>query len=245
MIKRFIVVMLISISSVVSAAPQIAGTVSELRDYLDGVTEVVSIEGSAISKVSSDKAVIKLLISTEAPALAQALMDNSKLRKRIRSQLLNAGVEDRNIRDYKFSSTPEYGFFGDEPKSYKVDNILSVEVISEEQMVKVASISDKERNIRYVSSNPEVDDSEKIRADLLKKALSNAKAKASLYESELGVKLKVISFSESSFSTLDAQEMPMRRDKQAIYSSAATSNTQFGESRFVMAVTVKYRVVAQ
>jgi hypothetical protein len=56
--KRFLLATLIFISCNVSAAPKIEGTVSELQGYLDGVTEVVQIEGTAISKVSSDKAVI-------------------------------------------------------------------------------------------------------------------------------------------------------------------------------------------
>jgi uncharacterized protein YggE len=242
--KRLLVVVLISITGIVNAEPIIKGTASELRGHLEGVTEVVNIEGSAISKVSSDKAVIKLLILTEAPTLAQALVANSKLRKRVRTQLASSGIEESSIKDYKFSSTPDFGLFSDQPKSYKVDNILSVEVASEEQMVKVASIADREKSIRYISSSAEVGDSETIRADLLKKALSNAKRKASFYESELGVKLKVVSFSETSFNSIEPQEVPGRRDKRAIYSSAAPSEAQFGYSKFIMSVTVKYRVVS-
>ncbi len=241
--KQIFAVILISISSIVFAEPKIEGTVSELKEYLEGVTELVYVEGSATSKVSSDRAVIKLLIWSESPSLAKALSSNSKIRKSVRSQLRGAGIDDKNVKEFKFSSTPEYGLFGDEPKSYKVENILSVVVESEEQMVKVASISDNEKNIRYVSSNAEVGDKEKIRADLLNKALSNAKKKASLYESQLGVRLTVVSFKESSFKTIEIQEVSsVRKGKMASYSSGSASSSQFGESKFTMAVTVKYRL---
>lgn len=244
--KQFFAVILISISSFAFAEPKIEGTVSELQGFLEGVTELVHIEGSATSKVSSDRAVIKLLIWSESPSLAKALASNSKIRKSVRGQLKGAGIDDQKVKEYKFSSTPEYGLFGDEPKSYRVENILSVVVASEEQMVKVASISDSEKNIRYVSSNAEVGDRDKIRADLLNKALSNAKEKASIYESQLGVRLAVVSFKESSFKTIEAQEVSsMRREKMAGYSSGSASYSQFGESKFTMAVTVKYRLKAK
>lgn len=241
--RRVIIAGLCLISGVTFAEPKLEGTPVELEKYLGGLDKTVMIQGTAETRSSSNKAIIHIVVETESVTLEKALQDNSLIRLRVRAQLKKAGISEENVRGSRFSSTPEYGFFGDEPKSYKVKNSLAIVVMSEEQMIKVASISDKEKNVRYISSKADVGDRLVIRAKLLRDALKSVKTKADIYQDQLGLKLTPISFSEQWHDAVDLELEP-RRYKSNISSVAYRSGKQasFGEAKFVMSVSVKYKL---
>ena len=138
-------ILLTSITSLVNAGPKLEGSASELETYLNGVPKTVEITGTATSINSAHSAVIQLLVQTEAVKLADALIDNRKIRKELRQKLLSSSITEKNIIESKFSSTREYGWFGDEPKAYKVDNYLSVTINTEKEMIETAKMSDSHK----------------------------------------------------------------------------------------------------
>ena len=100
------------------AAPELKGSADELADYLQGVVKTVTLSAQAKQALSLDKAVITLVVGTEANLLSDALKENLSIRQQLRSTLEASGIPKKHIRESRFSSTPEYGIFGDRPKSY-------------------------------------------------------------------------------------------------------------------------------
>ncbi len=242
--KKLLIVLVLLIAKSAYAEPRIEGTISELREYfLSENVNTVVLEATASNKVSYNKAVIKLLIKTENKNLATALEVNSKIRAKIKKMLVSSGIDKKNIKESKFSSTPEYGIFGDEPDSYKVENVLSIVVNTEQQMIKVASISDKEKGVRYVSSKPEIGDRSQIRSELIKGALAKINDKAVIYQNNLKIKLIPESFEDVSFNFIEQEPTPrLKKSKYSSYSSDQVGISSFGETKFSITLRVKFRV---
>lgn len=227
----------------VLAEPELKGSAEVLSSFLDGMPKVVTIAASATEKVAAKKAVMNLLVETEEDALAEALRKNAEIRKKVRSVLSAEGILAADIRESKFSSIPEYGFFGNEPDSYRVSNVLSVGVTSEAQMIAVAEASDQDQQVRYVSSSAKVLDREAVKHQLLKEALLIAKKKAALYEAELGIKLEPAEFQEDSIRFVE--QAPLKRRAQSVASSyvaSAPATTSFGETEFTLSIHVQYKL---
>ncbi len=135
------------------------------------------------------------------------------------------------------------GFFGNEPDSYKVHNTLSITVGTEPQMIQVASISDKEKNVRYVSSKSEIEDQSQIRSDLINKALEKINNKVLIFEKNLKVKLTPESFEDVSFSIIKPEQIPrMQKSKLSSYSSHRGIAADFGQTAFSVTLRVTYQV---
>lgn len=243
--KVMMVIGAICLSHFSFAGTEIKGEPKELEEYLNGIPKTITLDVSVNEKMTSNKALIKLVVETKDSELSSALEENAKTRAKVRKELIVSGVKPEAISESKFSSTPEYGFFGDSPKSYKVSNVISVLVESEEQMVQVASISDDKDSVRYVSSKAEFGEREKLKAQLLEKALVLVKAKAKIYENSLGVKLSPIYFEESMSGGHEKIAMPrIQASKLSSYVLPETRghNVSFGEMKFTLTLIVKYKL---
>ena len=239
-------ILLLVCTQFVFATPEIKGSPGEIKQYLNGIPKVISIRVQADEVVSSQQARIRLLVETESKALSDALRQNQAIRKIIRKKLLGFAIKPDEINESKFSSTPEYGFFGDLPKSYHVSNTLSVLVDSEEKMIAVASIADTEKQVRYLSSKPEIVGKDKIYQKLTDKALQLAKAKADLYQQQLAVKLVPVFVEENTQSVIAqtrlAQDKSLKRGMSSVAYFNPTATSSFGESKLSVNALVQYKV---
>lgn len=241
--KKLLLSLSIFCSFIVTAAPEIKGSPEEIEQYLDAIPKTISISGRAERVLNSTKAKINLSVKTESKSLADALKQNYKIRAGIRKKLLELGIVKSDINESKFSSTPEYGIFGDEPKSYTVSNVLLVLVSSEEQMISVADLSDKDKSIRYLSSKPTIVGEDKIKDELVLEALQSAKEKAQLFEDELDVELVPVQFSESATNVTDQNVMPQSRSKVVSSVISYDKPNGFGEQKLSMTISLTYKLI--
>ncbi|PCJ15451.1 MAG: hypothetical protein COB04_13250 [Gammaproteobacteria bacterium] len=242
--KYAIAVLVACFPLITSAQPNIEGTPGELEAYLTGLPKLVSLSAQASKKAPVNKAVVQLGVKSESESLAEAFQANMNIRLGIRDQLKGLGIKPGDINESKFSSTPEYGYFSEKPKSYKVENILSITVVSESQMVGVASVVDARENVYFIASNAKVGDSGQIEKQLIKKALLKVKEKAALYQEQLGVVLIPVAFTESKYDA-PKPRTKLRLQKSSLSSFSETqadTRTSFGESKHTMAVTVTYEI---
>ena len=233
-------------SGFVLASPELKGTPEVIEQYLNALPKIITIQASADKVVSSNKARIKLLVETNAKGLADALQKNYNIRVNVRKKLKEIGIDASSINESKFSSTPEYGIFGDMPKSYNVTNTLSILVNSEVQMISVANISDTNKNVRYLSSRPEMLGQDKSYNELLKKAIQAAKEKAELYQQALNIKLVPVYFDENAMGVTELDKISKRGIlKKSSYSSVTSSPgfaANFGETKLSVQIRIKYKV---
>lgn len=252
--KKLVTAMMIGmLVTAAQAEPEIKGTPSELTTYLSGIPKVVNISGESEVKVQADRAFVKLNVTTEGRSLQEALNKNAKLRQEVREELTKKGIPEDNISGSKFSSQPEYGFFSDKAKSYKIDNTIRVIIADESQFRVVAASIDEHKEVEYDGVEFEHSGEEELKERALKQACEAATRKRRLYEENLDVKLKPRSFTDEQV----YKDLPMPMQKAAYnlasaqsigvsaYTDAApapTTISQFGEIKYKAMVTIQYEI---
>lgn len=193
-----------------ASATELKGQPEELRRFLHPVENIVTLTGEGKETAYSDKAIVNLIITTEEDGLADSLKKNSDLRSVVVKTLIEKGINQNNIKTSKFSTSPQFGWFGDSPNSYKIINRMSVNIINEKQLQEIAKISDANKEIELANTNYVHTKKDEFLLKVKKKALNDAMKQKAFYESSLGVKLITRNFRNSNSgytATRGAQEL--------------------------------------
>lgn len=254
MVKRLFVVLMVAASLPALAEPEIKGNPSELRQFLHPQDEVVTIYGEAEEKAYTDKAVISLVITTEDKLLAASIEANSKLRERVTKQLVKAGIAGDDIKSSKFSTSPQYGWFGKKPDNYKVVNRMAISITDERHLKEVAAIADIHPEIELSNTVFEHTQKDKFKEQVKLKALDNVMKQKAMYERNLGVKLVPVGFKDTKISHVPTQgaavleEVVVRGIRAGGYSSksdyapAQSREASFDEIRYQASISVDFKI---
>ncbi len=193
--KKIIAVILLAMaSSGLVANTELKGKPEDLREFLHPKDRIVSIFATAEEKAYSDKAIISLIISTEDKALSGSLAKNSRLRENISKQLVNAGINQESIKSSKFSTSPQYGWFGKKPTSYKVVNRMAVSITEENQLKEIALVADTQEAVELSDTSFEHTKKDELEDKVKEQALAKVMKQKAFYEKSLGIKLIPIGF---------------------------------------------------
>jgi len=118
----FTSLLLLTYSGFAIAALEVQGTPAELRSIIYPTERIVNITEQVEETAYSDTAVVNLVVTTEDKLMAQSIANNTAQRAAITKQLTEGGITSENIKSSKFSTSPQYGWFGKKPSSYKVIN---------------------------------------------------------------------------------------------------------------------------
>jgi uncharacterized protein len=195
--QKLFICLLLCISSTVIAKPELKGSPEELRQFLHPSERIVSLHGQAEEKAYSDRAIISLAITTEDKQLSNSIAANSNLREFITEQLTSAGIESDSIKSSKFSTSPQYGWFGKKPDSYKVVNRMAITITDESQLKTIASVADSKEQIELSDTSFEHSEADDYKNKVKKLALEKAMKQKAFYESSLGVTLTPVGFRNS------------------------------------------------
>lgn len=178
------------------AQTELKGSPEALREFLHPDGKSVTLRGHAEKTAFADKAVVSLVVSNEAKTLSEAMDANSELREKIIRQLIDKGIAKDQINNAKFSSSPQYGWFGKKPSSFKVVNRIAVNVFSEAALKDIARVADLYDEASLGATNFEHTQRADFEAAVKKEALANILQQKSFYEQSLGVRLIPLSFRE-------------------------------------------------
>lgn len=176
------------------ANPELKGNPDELRQFLHPKGKIVSIYAESEEKAYSDKAIISLVITTEDKKLSDSLSKNSKLRESITKQLVESGIDQASIKSSKFSTSPQYGWFGKKPNSYKVVNRMAVSITEENQLKEIAAVADDKEEVELSDTAFEHTKKDETEAMVKMQALAKVMIQKEFYEKALGIKLIPIGF---------------------------------------------------
>lgn len=194
--NRILIAMLLLIPGWLLAETELKGSPEELRQFLHPVENTVTLTGTHEETAFSDKAKISLIITTETERLGDSMKANSALRTTISQSLVDAGVEAEEINTSKFSSSPQFGWFGSKPKSFEVVNRMSVGITDEAHLQLLANLTDDNDEVVMAGMEFEHtardDFQNKVKATALDKALAQKAA----IEEQLGVELIPIGLNE-------------------------------------------------
>ncbi len=191
--KRILLVVVLGLFSVVAfSAPELKGSPEELKGFLHPKGNVVTIGGEAEERAYSDKAIISLVITTEEKLLSQSISKNTALREKITKELIKSGIDSEGIKSSKFSSSPEYGWFGSKPSSYRVVNRMAVSITQEQQLKSIALVADNYEEVALSDTSFEHSKKHATIEKVKALALDDIIKQKEFYEKKLGLKLTAI-----------------------------------------------------
>lgn len=190
------IVLMMLFSFACFAQPEIKGSPEDLKGFLFPKDNRVMIEESAEETAYSDTAIINLVITTEEKQTSLALKKNSDIRTAIVEKLKVIGIPANDIKNAKFSSSPQFGWFGKKPDTYKIVNRISIKIADESHLQKIAEIADSYPEAAIAGTVFEHSKKDAYLQRVKEKALEKVMARKGFYERSLGVKLVPVSFNE-------------------------------------------------
>jgi len=254
--KILLFVSLLTASFALHAQPELKGSPEELRHFLHPSERIVSLHGQAEEKAYSDRAIISLVITTEDKLLSNSIASNSNLRKFITTQLTTAGINNDSIKSSKFSTSPQYGWFGKKPDSYKVVNRMAVTITDESQLKNIATVADTKTEIELADTAFEHSKADEYKNKVKKLALEKAMKQKAFYESSLGVTLTPVGFRNSQIRfrgtqganmleeiVVTASKRSMGKMQDMAYSRPATKQTpSFDEIEYEAEIYIDFKI---
>jgi len=257
--KMLIMITCLLMIQTLRAEPEMKGTPSELTGYLTGIPSTVTLSGKSEIKTQADQAIIHLKVTTENKYLRNALTENQNLRAIIYDNIKKMGVSSDKVVSSKFSSTPEYGFWGSKPDKYKVENFLHITIQDEKQFGKIAQLIDQYEEIDYSGIKFEKSNEKELKDQAIAQACEAALKKKKIYEEKLKINLEVKTFHIDSID-YDGGDIEVGRrssrgrpgfssSKEANYNIVQTEGVSvqsaFDELKFTARVTVEFTVLAK
>ncbi|MCO1336350.1 SIMPL domain-containing protein [Microbulbifer sp. OS29] len=190
--KRLVLMVSLLIPGLSQATPEITGTPQDLRGLIHPQTRVVTLHGNAKETAYSDQAIINVMVTTEDPLLSNAIANNSNLREQLTRSLVKAGIQNSRIKNSKFSSSPQFGWLGKNPSSYKVINRVAVTIDRESQLQAIAQLTDQNKEIEIVSTSFQHSEEPEYTKKVQSKAIAKIMAQKADYEKILGIQLTPI-----------------------------------------------------
>ena len=220
------------------AQPELKGSPNELRQFLHPHDKIVTLSAEAEEKAYSDRAIISLVITSEDKQLSTSISNNIALRESISQQLVTAGINPEHIKSSKFSTSPQYGWFGKKPDSYKVVNRMAVTITEESQLKSIASVADSKEEIELSDIAFEHSKKDAYKSQVKKLALEKVMKQKALYEKSLGVTLTPVSFRDNRLWVKGTQGAQMLKE---VVVTATKRNRSYNDSAadFAQAVTPK------
>jgi uncharacterized protein len=155
----------------------------------------LSVSGTATMKTNPDKVTVSLGVETTNATASSALMSNSEVMNKLLYVLKASGVQENETTTSSFVITPNYNY----SESGTVENITGYTVTNSIQIqssninnisrwidVAISTGANKVDSIYFSVSDKKLDG---IENDLLKIAINNAKSKADIAASILGLKV--------------------------------------------------------
>lgn len=194
--KKSLLLLLLPLSFYGLCETELKGNPNELRTFLHPQDNIITITKSAEEIAFKDVAIVSLNVTTQQKKLSMSLQENTQLRSTISAFLVEQGIPLANIKNSKFSTSPDYGWFGDKPDSFKVSNTVTIRITDELGLQNIAKIVDKYEEVTLSNTQYEHSLKEEYLQKVQEKALNKVLAQKAFYGKKLDVKLQAISFRE-------------------------------------------------
>ena len=234
------------------AQAQLSGTPEELREFLHPRPNTVNINGEGELTAYKDVAKVSLMVTTEARSLAAAMESNQALRNKMINEFIAAGIDQEDINNSKFSSSPQFGLFGKNPNSYEVSARMEVTAKSEEHLQLLARAADSNSEVKFEQTEFEHSLEDEFEVQVREAALADVMSQKAYYETTLGLQLKAVNFFYGGV-RLMARAMPATLAQDMAFSAAAESSAvrsapavtpSFDEVEYQTTVTVVFEIIS-
>jgi uncharacterized protein YggE len=208
-------------------------------------THTLYITGIATSKVKSDKVILSLGVQTTNKTANAALVTNSDRLNKVINALKAADVKDNETSTSSFNISPNYNYSQSSSATGKitgftVSNSIQIESSSIEKVSKwidtaVAAGSNNVNNVDFELSDKKV---EETKNNLIKQAINNARTKADIAASTLGIKVLAVKSINLNEFGIHPPEPFLAKDSLAAGATPANTATPIISGEQQVSVTV-------
>ncbi len=247
----FVLIAISLVSMAANAAPELRGNPQELEQYLQSGTRTVSIRKTATETAYTDRARISLVVTTRDRLLAEAIRMNQEKRRSTIRDFVDGGISIDEIRSSKFSTSPQFGWFGSKPNSFEVVNTIIVTVESEKQFQLVAAMADQHKEISFSRTEFEHSLKEEFEKKVRQQAMDHVMEERGFYESRLDLVLKPVAFSTSEIRPERMRRQPVLEQMVLTARSTEADAGQiadvagFDEVKYMASVVVVFEVTTR
>lgn len=207
-----------------------ATTNSSLSHTMNNVTNntTLSVPGSATTKLKPDKVVLGLGVETTNQTADAALNRNSVIMDKVLNALLSVGLKQNETSTSAFSISPNYNYSQGRNTitGFTATNSLQIDSSSINDTAKwidtaIAAGANNVNNVVFTLSDKKLEETKNL---LIKEAISNARSKADIAASTLGLKVVgVKSASVNEFETSPPQPLLAAQPYAATDGAAKTA----------------------
>ena len=227
----------------------VVSTVIDISDKINQSDNVISVSGTGELYAKPDLAQTSFSVVTEAKTVAEALSENTDKMNAVIQAVKDQGVEEKDLKTTNFYITPRYEwidvtYFYPEGKrtlvGYEITQTLEVKI---RDLAKTADVleagigagSNQVGNLQFT-----IEEEDDLKKQAREEAIAEAKEKAELLASQLGVKLVgVSSFSESSDGGIFYYGMGKAESGTA---PSADVQIETGENKISVTVYISYKI---
>ncbi len=239
------------IALIVFVAVSIPTKIKEGR-HIDGVNRI-TVSGTGEVYAKPDLALINFSVVSESKTVEEATSDNTEKMNAAIDFVKGTGVEEKDLKTISFNVYPRYEYRKVELEiypyppgkrvlvGYEVTQTLQVKI---RDLEKIGDILDGVTDIginQVGSLSFTIDKQDEFKEQAREEAIEEAKAKAEILASQLGVDLvKIIDFSESG-SVPRYYDYAMESSMKGMSSSAAPQ-IETGENKIEVSVSIVYEI---
>jgi uncharacterized protein len=257
-VLKLLLVGLVTVSATTigrAAEPELKGTPAELQRFLRTATHSVTLVGHAKQTVQADVGHVTVIVRIQAKDLTGAITANGQRREALTQSLQSKGIDSKAIRAAKFSTSPQFGWFGKTPSSYEVVNRMTVDVSDERQLTIVTAAAAESPDLSIGAIVFEYSKQQELEEQVRRAAFDDALAKKSFYEQRLSANLKPTEFSFSDFSArstpgaLALEEVVVTANRRSASElapsvSAPFAPPSFGEKEYEVTANISFAIDA-
>lgn len=237
------------------AQTELKGSPEDLRKFLHPQAQLVTLSDKVEKKAYSDKAIIHLVITTEGKTLSESLTHNNTVREKVRTDLIAKGINEKDIKNAKFTSTPEYGLFSKKPSTYKVINRISVSIFAEADLRNLALVADSHAEVELAKTEFEHTEKDAFEQQVKYEVLKKINKQKEFYEKSLNVQLVPVTFRDTRVNrqptagaraVYEVEEVivtGIRASASDKYHAEAPSEPSFDELVYSAELVVDYQVI--
>ena len=215
------------LSSNAAYAQQQISTVHSIQNNTNFNTLFVT--GNSNTKIKPDKVILTVGVETNNKTANAALVANSKIMNKVIDALKTAGVKENETSTSSLSISPNYNYSRPSDTvgkitGFTVSNLIQIQSMNIRNVsswidTAIASGANTVNSVDFILSDKRLDE---IKNNLIKQAIDNARTKADIATSVLG--LKVVGVKSVNLNEFEIQPPPIPLAKESVAASAPTAN---------------------
>src|SRR6188472_1819654 len=188
------------------------------------------VTGTANTKVKPDKVILSLGVETNNKTANAALVANSKVMNKVIDALKTAGVKENETSTSSLSIFPNYNYSRPSDTvgkitGFTVSNLMQIQSMNIRNVSKwidtaIASGANTVNNVDFTISDKRLDE---IKNNLIKQAIDNARTKANIATSVLG--LKVVGVKSVNLNEFEIQPPPIPSARESLAAASADNRS--------------------